>query len=228
VTSLDFWEQPEQVAQFAGRDPDHRLVELLKQYPAPSAVPVLDLGCAGGRNTELLVRGGFDTMAADASRAMVEATRRRVAPLLGPSEAEQRVRVARMDDLRFASDASFDLVVALGIYQVAETEEEWRHALRETSRVLRIGGRCLVANFAPGTGSRATPPRRVPGSDFVYDGFRYGRSCLLTAADLDREFRRFGFSPEVRTESVDKGTPEHGRITVNALYRLLDHAGSGR
>ena len=51
-----------------------------------------------------------------------------------------------------AKDASFDLVVALGIYHNARSAEEWQAALAETARVLKPGGR------APGIGQRPVPP----------------------------------------------------------------------
>ncbi len=214
-----FWEDPEQVAQFAARDPDLRLVELMKEYAEPGTVRVLDLGCAGGRNTEPLVRAGFDVTAVDASAAMVAETRRRVAALRGEAEARRRVFVTRMDDLGFAARDDFALVVALGVYQQAQGEEEFRRALAETARVLAPGGRCLVANFAPGTGPRVNPPELVPGTSFVFDGFRYGHACLLPAELLDHEFARVGFVPAVPSRTVDRSQEDQGRITVNALYR---------
>jgi SAM-dependent methyltransferase len=220
--SLEFWEQPEQVEQFTRRDPDHRLIELVKQYADPGSVRVLDLGCAGGRNVELLIRAGFDTHALDGSHGMVKATRRRVTDLMSAEELTRRIFHGRIDDLTFAADRSFDLMVALGIFQVARTDDEWQRALAEAARVLGSGGRALVSNFAPGTGPLATPTRKVEGTRFVYDGFRAGRTCLLTAAELDAEFRRIGLIPETPTETVERHTEDQRRVTVNALYRKAE------
>jgi SAM-dependent methyltransferase len=220
--SLEFWEQPEQVEQFAKRDPDHRLIELTKQYADPGSVRVLDLGCAGGRNVELLLRAGFDTHALDGSRGMVDATRARVTNLVSAEELTRRIFQGRIDDLSFAADRSFDLMVALGIFQVAQTDDEWERALAEAARVLRPGGRALVSNFAPGTGPLDTPPRKVEGTRLVYEGFRAGPTCLLTAAEVDAEFRRIGLIPEVPTETVERHTEDQRRVTVNALYRKAE------
>ena len=57
----------------------------------------------------------------------------------------------RMDDLGDFADGSFDLVVALGVYHCATRRGEWDSALAETARVLRVGGRLLVAIFTPET-----------------------------------------------------------------------------
>lgn len=218
-----FWEDPEQIEQFARRDPDHRLLELIEEYPDPCSVRVLDLGCAGGRNTELLVRRGFDTYALDGSRGMVEATRARIAGLVEPAELERRVLFGKVDDLSLFADDFFDLVVALGIFHVAASDEEWARALDEAARVTRPGGRCLVANFAPGTGRLAAPGRKIEGTRFTHDGLRAGRSSFLTAPELDAEFSHRGFTPEVASETVDRRTEDQRRVTVNALYRKANH-----
>ncbi|MFN3286573.1 MAG: class I SAM-dependent methyltransferase, partial [bacterium] len=117
-----FWERPEVVQRFASRPPDDRMVALLSG--ASRATRVLDLGCAAGRNTEWLAREGFDVYACDASEAMVTYTRGRVAPYLGEGEAGRRVLLCSMDNLAMFEAESFDLVVALGIYQQAQTTEE--------------------------------------------------------------------------------------------------------
>jgi len=109
------WEDPESVAKFADREPDLRLLELIEATAEPAAVRVLDLGCAGGRNSELLARRGFDLQALDGSRAMVAHTRRRLSLILGKEQAASRVRLGRMDDLSDLDDGQFDLIVALGI-----------------------------------------------------------------------------------------------------------------
>ena len=98
-TSDEFWESAEQVETFAARAPDRRLLALLDAFERPEATRVLDLGCAGGRNTVVLAERGFDFCAIDASLAMVNKTRQRVAATVGAIEAQRRVRVGRMEDL---------------------------------------------------------------------------------------------------------------------------------
>lgn len=213
------WEEPESVAKFAARDPDIRLLELLDGFEEPGKVRVLDLGCAGGRNSEVLARRGFDLHALDASRAMVAHTKSRLAPILGQQRAARRVRHDRMDDLGGFADGLFELVVALGIYHCAASRAEWDAALGETARVLRGGGRLLVALFTPQTDLTGDGIRPVPGEPHVYDGLPSGRAFLVDQETLDAEASRLGFVPLIASRTVRVETGSGHRVTVNALYR---------
>ncbi|MGD8868482.1 MAG: class I SAM-dependent methyltransferase [Gemmatimonadales bacterium] len=215
----DFWEDPERVEEFASRPPDRRLLELLDAYDDPGSVRVLDLGCAGGRNTVVLAERGFDFQAIDASEAMVRKTRERVEFLLGREEASCRVQLGRMEDLgRFAS-GSFDLVVALGIYHGAESQTGWDRTIEETVRVLVPGGQLLVASFSPRTDPKGEGLRIVPGTSHTYEGTDSGPLYLLEAEEMDAGMLRHGLVPVVSTETVGVATELGHRITVNALYR---------
>lgn len=215
----DFWERPEVVAEFAQRAPDLRLLALLEEYGQPEAVRVLDVGCAGGRNTVLLAERGFDIHAIDSSAAMVEETRRRVAAVLGEAEARERVRVGPMDDLSRFPARSFDLVVALGVLHNAQSWAEWERAVDELARVLRPKGRLLVAHFTPETDLTGEGVRPVPGEPHLYDGLPAGRATLLDAATLDAEMARHGLVALTPSETATTQTDRGCRVSVNALYR---------
>lgn len=222
VSSGDaFWEREEQIEKFASRDPDRRLRNLLSEFDDPETEAALDLGCAGGRNAELLARTGVDVWAVDTSRAMVEETRRRLAGVLGPEEARRRVRRESMTDLSFFADGAFDLVVALGVYHNASSPEAWERALEETRRVLAAGGRLLVANFAPGTDLTGEGVEPVPATDHLYAGAPSGPLYLLAADELDTEMKRRGLRPAQATEIVAVDADPGRRVTVNGLYEKV-------
>ncbi|MFW6206096.1 MAG: class I SAM-dependent methyltransferase [Gemmatimonadota bacterium] len=217
--SDEFWEDPERVERFAERDPDHRLVALVEEYGDPGAVRVLDLGCAGGRNTVFLAERGFDVWALDASAAMVERTRDRLAGLMGEEEVRRRVRRRRMDDLSEYPDHRFDLVVSLGVQHSARTWAEWERAAAETARVLVPGGRLLFTQFTPDVDLTGEGVTSVPGEPHVYTGFPAGRAVLVDAETLDRELATRGLRPEVPSETVRVDLEDGGRrVSVNALY----------
>jgi SAM-dependent methyltransferase len=214
-----FWDSPENVERFAAREPDLRLMELIRDFPVPSKIRALDLGCAAGRNTVLLAEQGFDVEALDASPAMVAKTRERISAILGAREADWRVRVGRMDDLSPYVDSSYDLVVALGLYHCAQSRAEWGRALSETARVLKPGGRLLVSVFTPETDLTGRGIRAVVGEPDIYEGFESeSRHVLVDAARLDRDLAQVGLVPIEPTRTARPRVETGRRVSANGLY----------
>lgn len=224
--SDSFWERPEIVEQFAARAPDHRLIPLLERYERPAEVRVLDLGCAGGRNSVLLAERGFDVWALDSSPMMVEHTRERVASILGVTAVMERIQVGRMDDLTAFSDGTFALVVALGVFHNAQNWLEWERAISETARVLASGGLLLANQFTPEVDLTGEGVRAIGGECHVYEGLSDGRGVLLDAADLDAAMARLGLHATVPSQTVRVETERGRRVSVNALYAKAKLAGA--
>lgn len=213
----NFWQRPDIVEQFANRDPDHRLMAWCEAHSV-QGLPVLDIGCAGGRNTVYLAQQGADVHAIDASRAMVAKTRARLTDI-GITDVEARVVESSMTNMAHLADNAFDWVIALGVYHTASSFEAWQQAVRETARVLKPGGDLLFSQFAPGSapgGSLLTP---VAGQAHLFAGNgRY--HLLLTAAEVDSLLAQAGLLPVVETNTVDVKKGGSRRVSVNGHYRL--------
>lgn len=218
------WEDPDRVDEFAAKPPDHRLSALVEREDEPARLRALDLGCAGGRNAVFLLEHGVDVVATDGSQAMVDRTRERLAAHLGREEAARRVHLGPMDALPWAQDASFDLVVALGIYHNARGAEEWHRTLAETARALRRGGRVLVSTFTPDTDIEGRGKQPVPGVPHLYarPGGRF--LYLVDPETLDRDMARRGLEPVEPTVIVEGKVEVGRRVSVNGLYRKQDGA----
>jgi SAM-dependent methyltransferase len=230
------WDDPDTVAFFASRPPDHRLVGWVESGGLPCGARVLDLGCAGGRNTAYLTGLDIEAIAVDAEPAMVAATRARVAPFVGPEEAARRVRAGRFDALDGLDDDTFELVLALGVLQNATGDAEFTRGVREIARVLRPAGTALIAHFSPASRPPGRALTRVAGSVHAYRGF-FGEDpelpmVLHEASDLDAAFAAVGLVPVVPSDTVvapASGAGSHRdaqgraaggtRVTVNAHYR---------
>jgi ubiquinone/menaquinone biosynthesis C-methylase UbiE len=137
---------------------------------------------------------------------------------LGAVEATRRVRVGRMDDLGWAPDKRFQLVVALGVYHCAQSLAEWDRALAESARVLARGGTLLVSVFTPETDLTGRGVTAVPGEPNLYEGFESGRSVLVDAPTLDAEMARHSFSPVVPTQVARPKVEVGRRVSANGLY----------
>ena len=102
--------------------------------------PVADLGCGPGRITAHLAALGLDAFGVDLSPGMVEIARR--------DHPGLRFEVGSMTDLDLADGA---LAGALAWYSLIHTPtDELPAVLAELARVLRPGGRLLVAFQAAG------------------------------------------------------------------------------
>lgn len=172
--------------------------------------------------------------AVDAAPAMVAETRRRLSEVLGAEAAEHRVVHGEMRALpalartaasasRGQDDGAFDLVVALGVLQDAQSTAEWAESLAEVARVLRPGGLCLVANFGPDSRPDGQPLTRTADGEDTWVGWGPGpsgrRMILPDLAGLDAAFGRTGLTPAVPTQRVQAATALGYRVTYNALYR---------
>ncbi|MFF7633485.1 class I SAM-dependent methyltransferase [Kitasatospora sp. NPDC008050] len=113
---------------------------VLAACPPLAGRRVLEVGCAGGRLTELLVARGASVVGFDASAAMVRIARQRV------GDAARLIVHDLREPLHFAPDAAFDVVVvSLCLHYL----RDWVPALAELRRVLVPGGVVLISTGHP-------------------------------------------------------------------------------
>jgi len=106
---------------------------------------VLDVGCGGGRNAELLLRAGFDVHGVDVSEKEVERARRRAAEAAPHAPASQ-FRQGAIETLPYP-DAHFDAVVCVAVLHFARDRAHFDAMVAELRRVVRPGG-LLFARLA--------------------------------------------------------------------------------
>ncbi|HYN01681.1 MAG TPA: methyltransferase domain-containing protein [Vicinamibacteria bacterium] len=167
---------------------------------------VLDLGCGAARNAAPIAAEGATVIGIDVASPMLEAARGRVAD----AGLHRRVALLRapMDRLP-VRDASVDLVVAHGVWNLARSAAELRRAIAEAARVARPGAGLFVFTF-----SRATLPPEdepVPGETFVFTQFAGEPQCFLTAEELVAELLRAGFEKDPPGPLTEYNRPVPGR-----------------
>jgi SAM-dependent methyltransferase len=201
------WSRPETVAGFAASPPNATLLDFARhELQRVTQGCVVDLGCGAGRNAIPLAEQGWTVLGVDLSLPMLEAARSRTA---GTSlHARTQFVLAPMESLPIA-DASADLIVAHGIWNLAPSSAVFRRAVREAARVAKIGAGLFVFTFSRNT----LPPHAAPivGERFVFTQFSGEPQCFLTHVELLSELALQGFEPDAAVPLREHNRRAHGR-----------------
>jgi ubiquinone/menaquinone biosynthesis C-methylase UbiE len=149
---------------------------------------------------------GAKVIGTDVAWPMLEAARRRVEG----AGLKSRIALVRapMDRLPLG-DASVDLVVAHGIWNLARSAAELRRAIAEAARVARPGAGLFVFTFSRAT--LAVDDQPVPGEPFVFTQFAGEPQCFLTGEELVAELLRAGFEKDPKGPLTEYNRPVPGR-----------------
>jgi ubiquinone/menaquinone biosynthesis C-methylase UbiE len=165
----------------------------------------LDIGGGAARNALPLAKLGIRVVLTDLSQPMLDAAHTRLGT--EGERAPVQLVLAPMAPLPFR-DSSFDLVVAHGIWNLANTGDEFRRAVAEAARVARRGAHLFLFTF-----SRHTIPvtdQPVTGESFVFTQFNGEPQCFLSEDEIIYELGRAGFEKESAaplTEYNNQGAP---------------------
>lgn len=107
-------------------------------------------------------------------------------------------------------EASCDLVVAHGIWNLARSAAEMRSAITEASRVAKPGAGLFVFTFSRSTLSPDAEP--VTGESFVFTQFSGAPQCFLTADQLRDELAAGGFEPDRAVPLCEHNVPRAGSV----------------
>jgi SAM-dependent methyltransferase len=124
-----------------------------------------------------------------------------------------RVLLAPMDRLPFAS-ASFDFIVAHGIWNLARTGGEFGRALDEAARVARPGCALFLFTFSRHTLAPEAEP--APGESFVFTQFSGQPQCFLTEEQIVSELSARGFTPDARLPLRELNRVPQGALHTSA------------
>jgi len=107
-------------------------LDAVARLVGPGTGSLLEVGVGSGRLLAALAQCGWTVTGVDPAAGMIELARVRV--------PAARLIAARAEALPF-DDASFDAVVGVGVFEYTEIQT----SLREVARVLRPGGRTVIA-----------------------------------------------------------------------------------
>ncbi len=212
-----FWNDPAIVEEFAQYPAPPYWADFLKTLNNPRSLKALDMGCGGGRNTELLLSFGFDTYACDVHEGMVKATAERMARILNDAgAAEQKVRKASFLKLPYA-DGEFDVLVASGVLHNTETIEEELTGIAEVARVLKSDGYACINVFYQGVVPEELKPAREDGRVFFTREGLY--MTLLTKEELLSALEKNGLVPVGEVATYESNVNTGVRSVFRAVFK---------
>ncbi len=206
MTAPGRWEDAEVVRGFSTAAANEVLLAYVRgELALRPGLTILDVGCGAARNAVPMAAAGATVIGTDVAAPMLDAARLRVEA----AGLTDRVTLlsAPMDALPLG-DASIDLVVAHGIWNLASSAAEFRRATSEAARVARPGAGLFVFTF-----SRATLPegaQPVPGESFVFTQFAGEPQCFLSEEELVAELLRAGFEKDPPGPLTEYNRPASG------------------
>ena len=204
------WEDPRTVAGFVSGAPNQQLLAYAGQFLDSSRIArCLDLGCGAARNALPLAAMGFRVTGTDLSQPMLDAARER-ARREGPTLPVEFIH-APMAPLPF-DDASFDLIVAHGIWNLARSGAEFRAGVAEAGRVARPGAGLFVFTFSRHTLADDAQPDA--GESFVFSSWNGEPQCFLSDAQLIEELARAGFARDADGPLTEYNRPAPGAVRM--------------
>lgn len=207
------WTNPRAVAGFTSGGPNEVLVAWAARYAqseGPGGRPwCLDIGGGAARNAVALAALGFRVVAADLSWPMLEGARTRLAH--SPTADDVHLLLAPMAPLPLA-DASVDLVVAHGIWNLAGADAEFRLALAEAARVARPGAGLFVFTFSRRTLAADAEPD--PGESFVFSSWNGEPQCFHTEDELIAQLAAVGFERDAPGPLTEYNAPRQGEVKM--------------
>ena len=214
------WDEAGTVQGFSTAGPNRVLLEFVRvELARRSELRILDVGCGAARNAAPMAALGGTVIGLDVSWPMLAGARRRVAS----DNVAGRVWLVRapMDDLPI-EDASADLVVAHGIWNLARCAAEFRRGVAEAARVARPGAGLFLFTFSRNTlPSDATP---VPGEPFVFTQFAGEPQCFLTEEQVTDELLAAGWErdppgPLTEYNRPVGGIPQGAPVVYEGTFR---------
>jgi ubiquinone/menaquinone biosynthesis C-methylase UbiE len=212
IKTFQFWNSNKNIQYFREKPADHRIEKRLLELKQKSGASLvaLDLGCGGGRHTELLIKLGFSTHAIDLNPLMLKCTKNRVGV-----KSLKTLKRASITKLPF-SDNIFDAVVTTGVLHQAKNIIEYQVAISELSRVLKGGGIICLNIF---TSTKLDSTYRRNKDAFSYQT-KEGLDMTLLSKELFYEMMAWyglKLEQEISEDFVQENTGQRSVLRCNFI-----------
>jgi SAM-dependent methyltransferase len=201
------WSEPGTVAGFAQSSPNPVLVRFAMGERAAGGRRAIDIGCGAGRNALPLAVLGWNVVGLDLSWPMIAAAAHRVREERPAGRMD--LALAPMEALPIQGGTA-DLIIAHGIWNLAQSSAQFRAGIREAARIARPGAALFVFTFSRATLAPDVQP--VAGEPFVFTEFSGAPQCFLTQSQLVAELGEAGFVPDPAVPLTEYNRPRPGTV----------------
>ena len=171
---------------------------VVKEVPQDAAV--LEIGCGTGELAAMLIGRGAVVDAFDASPAMVEFVRERIAE--EGLDTRLTVRHMGVDGMDSLPSSHYDAVVSTLVFSEL-TADERGYALKHAARILKPGGQLVIADEVVPRKAAARILQRAVRAPMLAATYLVSRASTRPIADLAGEVAEAGFH-------IDKEVRSHG------------------
>lgn len=206
--SFKFWNSPKIIDEFKYAHPQRYWLKIFNQLKRKN-LKVLDMGCGGGRYTEVFAKLGFSIVAFDLYEGMLKATRARL-----QNYPDIQIVKADMVGLPFKSN-EFDIAFSNGLFHNSKNLRHFMKILSETSRVIKTYGLlCLNMFYDSGKNSKI---KKISGKVFETDvGLLM---LLLEKHELLEILNNFGFEPVGKVYTYDRNLEVGVRSVLRGVFK---------
>ena len=208
-----FWHKDKVVQEFAKDKPSIPLARFLNSLSGHKSKTILDAGCGGGRNTELIFRKGFDFYACDSSSAMVKQTKYRMNQISPESRLNGKITKAPFIKFPYKNQF-FDVVVSNGVFHNATSVSMLDAGIKEAYRVLKKKGKIYVNMFYENRNTTNVKKTKIPQLFMTNSGLKM---TLLTSRDILNLFENAGFKLCSRVKVYRKEL----NVGVRGVFRAI-------
>lgn len=203
---MSYWEREEVYESFSKRLPSKYITNELDELIKNNVKSCLDIGCGGGRYSVYLKEKGIDVVSVDNSKSMIKICKQKCLNTILSD-------FTKIDIYK----RQFDLILSVGVFHNSKTINEFKSALEECNRLVKIGGYLLISVF----NNRIIDNDLKRVGENVYNIINRDPMILLSNKQLLNLFKCYSFMLVKKVDEHETDVGSGKRCVVTFLLKKV-------